>query len=877
MDGKTVNRTVFVLDCNPYCKEWSSQCDEYSVNLPQRSIWSCFIEGVHEYSRIFYDLFSPEESMLTIHISNGTSNDIINNWNEIEQMPEQISKGLLSINVEKIESKADRIKNSIIQAIEKLQSENEEYKINKINGRIVLLLLDNSYKFVDKTNKDNKKICTFKYYEKENEILDIREIITSAWKDTKNTRDLNFAKFEECIFDIIKISDTDYSYVNSYTQDTYYYHVNDDIILSVYHVPILKTLNAVRNLIQLQKNLYTLTITDIQVKRNTESKINYSINMLYTGNGHLTTIKREKKRLFENNFFKNRTTVIKWRSGKPILKNINSTTCIHKITPMDISNDITNIFIDAILTNETYFYFTPYEEEKVPWDNEQPIISHMIYFNNGHLLLSCLEKIRPNTLNLPTLLKVKEVCKLKCEDFENIIDSSTIRINVPINTDKEIETLFYKNKENDFISFKPYENVSKNRLRELSFIKNPKDFKIDVPKIINKLTIPLASIDEKSPIYIGEPAKLLKPFIDNYINEDLNENIMVTIRSALKILTIYYNENNKSLFPSISNKNKRKILYEILIRDLRQIGEKYKNNSELHKTIYSYIEKHFGQDDNGSVSSRPSTPSKLDQNSNTQQLQQELWDNFSKYDSNTLREKEELINNSNNSSSKKSTNRLSTNSRTSSPYLQNSKNSRNSKSQQSQQQIQPSQSRLRTNSSNSKLTNTKEATKPISYLVVNKPSDEEIQNDIERKDNGEKGSLFNLYWNNKENRRTVFMTYLNIIGGYGWKLEDRNDFIGRNGLNLEENQSEENSTQENISIDNAKSSSSIKSNTNNYGNYDNNSSSMITNNTNSNTRSNHNHSHSYNYNSNNQKDGNSTSSSVKHTNKKIKLNNSNEN
>jgi len=39
----------------------------------------------------------------------------------------------------------------------------------------------------------------------------------------------------------------------------------------------------------------------------------------------------------------------------------------------------------------------------------------MIYFNNGHLLLSCLEKIRPNTLNLPTLLKVKEVCKLKCE------------------------------------------------------------------------------------------------------------------------------------------------------------------------------------------------------------------------------------------------------------------------------------------------------------------------------------------------------------------------------------------------------------------------------------------------------------------------------
>ena len=31
---------------------------------------------------------------------------------------------------------------------------------------------------------------------------------------------------------------------------------------------------------------------------------------------------------------------------------------------------------------------------------------------------------------------------------------------------------------------------------------------------------------------IYQPAKLLKPFIDNYINEDLNENIMVTIRSV---------------------------------------------------------------------------------------------------------------------------------------------------------------------------------------------------------------------------------------------------------------------------------------------------------------------------------------------------------
>jgi len=56
--------------------------------------------------------------------------------------------------------------------------------------------------------------------------------------------------------------------------------------------------------------------------------------------------------------------------------------------------------------------------------------------------------------------------------------------------------------------------------------------------------------------------------------------------------------------------------------------------------------------------------------------------------------------------------------------------------------------------------------KPVSYLIVNKQSEEEIQNDKERKDNGEKGSLFNLYWNNKKNQRSVLMTYLSGIGKY---------------------------------------------------------------------------------------------------------------
>jgi len=323
---------------------------------------------------------------------------------------------------------------------------------------------------------------------------------------------------------------------------------------------------------------------------------------------------------------------------------------------------------------------------------------------------------------------------------------------------------------------------------------------------------------------------------------------MMSIRSALKILTMYYNENNKSLFPSISNKNKRRILYDILIRDLRQIGEKYKDNSDLHKTIYNYIEKHFGQDDDdgNSVTSRPSTPSKFDQDS---------WD----------KDKDDT---------KKTSTRLSNStSRTASPYSQNAKNARNVRSQAAQQ-IQ-TQSRMRTNSSNTKLTTAKEPVKIVPYLIVNKPSEEEIQNDKERKDNGKKGSLFNLYWNNQENQRTALMTYLNNVGGYGWKLENREDFYGRNGLNLDLLEEEENSSssQENLNImDNTKSSSSINNMNSNSTNV------------NSSNRNNHGHLHGHSNHLHNTmnssssintpKDGNS--SSMKHTNKKIKLSNSTE-
>jgi len=291
METKIVNRTILILDCHPTCKEQSSQCDEYNKNLPPRSIWSCLIEGVHEYSRIFYDLFDFSESMLSIHISNGSLNEIINNWTENEQLPEQISKGLLSVKLENIESKVDRIENSIMHALESLITENET-TFNKVIGRIVLLLLNNSNKY--KKENEKSKNDVFRYYESEDVSFDMRDILSSIWKKLKNKYN-NSNKLDECIFDIIKISDMDDEYVNTYTQDAYYYQVNDDIILSVYNTPILKILNSVRNLIQLQKNLYTLTITDIPIKITTGTNNSYSINLLYTGNRHLTTKKREKK------------------------------------------------------------------------------------------------------------------------------------------------------------------------------------------------------------------------------------------------------------------------------------------------------------------------------------------------------------------------------------------------------------------------------------------------------------------------------------------------------------------------------------------------------------------------------------------------------
>ncbi|ORX49383.1 hypothetical protein BCR32DRAFT_288182, partial [Anaeromyces robustus] len=196
MEIISLNRTIFILDCHPDCTKQSTQCDEYCKNLPPRSIWSCFIEGVHEYSRIFYDLSYSSKSMLSVHISNGNSNNIVNNWNDIEQIPEQISKGLQSVNLEKIESKIDRIQNSIIKALKSLEEENEEHKFDKINGRIVLLLLDNSNKFnIDKSDRINKKNI-FRYYESKDSSFDIRDILISAWEKFTSSKNEKKNKLE---------------------------------------------------------------------------------------------------------------------------------------------------------------------------------------------------------------------------------------------------------------------------------------------------------------------------------------------------------------------------------------------------------------------------------------------------------------------------------------------------------------------------------------------------------------------------------------------------------------------------------------------------------------------------------------------------------
>ena len=124
-------------------------------------------------------------------------------------------------------------RNDLLEVIFKYYIINHFEELNDINKNTFYRYSRETHSIIENIIKKIISIDNYKLLEifiresgeKENEILDIREIITSAWKDTKNTRDLNFAKFEECIFDIIKISDTDYSYVNSYTQDTYYYHV----------------------------------------------------------------------------------------------------------------------------------------------------------------------------------------------------------------------------------------------------------------------------------------------------------------------------------------------------------------------------------------------------------------------------------------------------------------------------------------------------------------------------------------------------------------------------------------------------------------------------------------------------------------------------
>lgn len=112
------HKTIFVLDHSSHFASSSEQPIEFDApvkpkattsaaqqqaavptplkfNPLVKSLWTCNVEAILEYSRIVYDLFAPNEKLIRLMV---TKVDMpLNSWNENEQTLEHVEYNFLAL------------------------------------------------------------------------------------------------------------------------------------------------------------------------------------------------------------------------------------------------------------------------------------------------------------------------------------------------------------------------------------------------------------------------------------------------------------------------------------------------------------------------------------------------------------------------------------------------------------------------------------------------------------------------------------------------------------------------------------------------------------------------------------------------------------
>ncbi|CAG8519314.1 7770_t:CDS:10 [Paraglomus brasilianum] len=364
----SVQATLILLDCHkdaltrPVILAEETGC----------TLWTCFVEGALEYCRIVFDLF--EDAAISIHVAGTTKElSILSDWhvrnvneiaNNFKYIPSQILDPFLT-----------RMEQALENAVRSLISYNPRSMPTQMASstpaskrvRVIWIVM----------GKGGER--EFDYCETEGALpsFDLCQLIRAVFRRVWSSREhRDGLPLDHCHFDIIRVvppyqplpNDMPWTRIGAIT----------------YNGASCST---------------TPPVAYVATKRRPDeanTKVSYEINLLYHTKQHvlytdadiLEETKQVNRRIYEENFLSERRNVIKWCKRKNQEHDMIATECIHRATPLDISQLPTVVFTQNLVSG----IIIPSSKIGVS-DDTPPSLkesTHVIAFHNDTIYVHCL-------------------------------------------------------------------------------------------------------------------------------------------------------------------------------------------------------------------------------------------------------------------------------------------------------------------------------------------------------------------------------------------------------------------------------------------------------------------------------------------------------
>ncbi|KAL1920025.1 uncharacterized protein VTP21DRAFT_1171 [Calcarisporiella thermophila] len=376
-------RTIILLDCHPETRHPLAS-EHWPSNLPPPPLWSALVQATIEYCRIVYDLFSPSEALVSVHVAGPPPViAILNSWKVEDQNYASVASGFVNIFPQNVSPNPSRLPFALDVALSMLGENDDESKEEGEEeegdgsakwldgGRIVMVLMA---KGVDEGGGKYREMpgC---------EMIEIEKMISQVWE---NMKEQGKRSVDYCHFDVIRIFPKD---IQSLPDDTHHLKLNSKLSMSIYNIEATSTslLQALLHLAMIHRRLGCLRIAKPDDAIHPNSR---HIRLLYPTTTHIRNNEEssviKKWRLNQAEIMEELTLTVAWGSLQAVDLDILPCRCVHAVTSVDSSFVSTSILINNILQGGLYALA----------NRKTMQVTHLLAAHRGIVFLHCVDPLR---------------------------------------------------------------------------------------------------------------------------------------------------------------------------------------------------------------------------------------------------------------------------------------------------------------------------------------------------------------------------------------------------------------------------------------------------------------------------------------------------